>query len=676
MRALIVALVFSATTRAAPSTTTLVGPGALDHQLTSAVGSFSVIGATVAAKDAWVFWDSAAAETDDGDIALDARRPENGEVGVVVRASWPGLDLEGLDGYLVAVRDGELRVERLDRGVATLLGAATVPVAHNVRLTVAMHGARLEALVAGAKVVVEDGGHRMGRVGLRARAAGIAPIVVEGLKLQRAQGVAEVPPSERIPSTDLRLVVVDDKDLSRIDPALRTWSTFKSRLASRPRTSLMMDTRQRSALLRSGVVPISVSSDVPWRAFAPASPGGAGGYLDVDGVEAALRGLAAAHPHVARVEEIGRSLKGRPLLALVIGDGASTASAEPAFLLNGAHHGSELMAVDSVVVAARWLLESRFTDDDAKRIVHDAETWCVPLVNPDGLAAFFDNSARAGRKNGRDVDRNENVDPWDGVDLNRNYPFQWGALGERASRRWPLHRFFRGEGAGSEPETQAMMRIARERRFVAAISFHTLSTALLAPYTVRGVRSPEPDVARTVAQDLVNALPAATAGQRAFKVGREIYAVDGTDQDWHRHENGTLAYILEGRRHNTLDVRVRAAIIHEERALWRGLMMRVLDGPTLRVSVRDVEGRPLDAVVAVDGTRTFQGERWRTRSLDGAYFLPLDAPRKLRVHAEADGCMSTSVDVAAGATNVEITLNALIGPELRDDGPRGSPVVP
>ena len=652
MLALIAALVWAGAAQAA--TTTLVGPTALDGQLTSARGVFSIDAGRLTASDAEVFWDAAAAETDDGEILLEASVPTGGEVGVVVRASWDALDVEGLDGYVVVGGGGKLRVERMDRGVPTVLQVVPLPMAQQMRLAVTVRGAQIDARVGAVHVVAEDSRYRMGRVGLHVHgSAAQSPVVVELLRLQLPQSVSEVPSAERIPSGDLRMIVVDDADLPRVDTKVRRWSSFKSLLRARPRTVLVMNAQQRAALAHDGVVAVSASSDVPWRAFAKPSPGGAGGYLDVDGVEAALRGLALAHPDVARVEQIGRSVQGRPLLALVISDGA--ADPEPAFLLNGAHHGSELMSVDSVLAAARWLLENRTTDVDAAHIVRDSEVWCVPLVNPDGLAAFFDRSARAGRKNGRDVDGNGRVDPWDGVDLNRNYPFEWGGLGERASRRWPLHRFFRGAAGGSEPETQAMMGIARDRRFVAAISFHTLSTVLLAPYTVRGARSPEPDAPRLVGEALVAALPV-LAGQRAFKVGREIYAVDGTDQDWHRHQNGTLAYILEGRRHNTLDLRARAAILDEEREVWRGLLLRVLDGPTLRIVVTDDADRPLDAVVTLDVFRTFQGERWRTRGSDGSFFSPLASAVKLRARAEAVGHASAVVDVAAGATDAGLIL--------------------
>ena len=653
MRALIAVLVLAGALpaqTATTTTTTLIGPAALDAQRTSVLGSFSNDGAHLSALDARVFWDAAAAETDDGEVILEASA-QDGEVGVIVRASWEALDMEGLDGYAIVVGEGSLRIERMDRGVSTVLRRVPLPAATRMRLAVTMRGPLIEARVGDVYAGAEDARYGMGRVGLHAHAN--SAVIVEGLRLKLPQSVAEVPASERIPSGDLRMVVIDANELPRVNAKARRWSSFASVLRARPRTAFVMNAQQRAALAQAGVVPVSMSSDVPWRAFAKPSLGGAGGYSDVEGVEVALRSLAQRHTDVARVEVIGRSLQGRPLLALVVSDGAT--DPEPAFLLNGAHHGSELMSVDSVVAAAQWLLENRATNKDAARIVHDSEVWCVPLVNPDGLAAFFDHSARAGRKNGRDVDGNGRVDPWDGVDLNRNYPFKWGSLGERASRRWPLHRFFRGSTAGSEPEAQAMMAIARNRRFVAAISFHTLSTVLLAPYTVRGARSPEPDAPGLVGKALVDAMPV-LPGQRPFKVGREIYAVDGTDQDWHRYENGTLAYILEGRRHNTLDLRARATILDEERELWRGLLLRVLNGPSLRVVVSDAAGRPLDAVVSVDGVTTFQGERWRTRSSDGSFFSSLRAPGKLGVRADAVGFTTAVIELAPGESDARLIL--------------------
>ena len=82
--------------------------------------------------------------------------------------------------------------------------------------------------------------------------------------------------------------------------------------------------------------------------------------------------------------------------------------------------------------------------------------------------------------------------------------------------------------AASEPETRAVMRLAIAEHFFASVSFHSGTLAVLAPYTIDGVRDPEPDLARIIAHQAYRAMPRHPQGPVEFK--RNLYAVDGTDQ--------------------------------------------------------------------------------------------------------------------------------------------------
>ena len=76
-----------------------------------------------------------------------------------------------------------------------------------------------------------------------------------------------------------------------------------------------------------------------------------------------------------------------------------------------------------------------------------ARLWVVPNLNPDGVA-------RRTRQNAR------------GVDLNRNFPSDWQANGERGSPEYP------GPEALSEPETRAAAALVRRVRPDVTIWFH------------------------------------------------------------------------------------------------------------------------------------------------------------------------------------------------------------
>jgi hypothetical protein len=120
---------------------------------------------------------------------------------------------------------------------------------------------------------------------------------------------------------------------------------------------------------------------------------------------------------------IGRSVKGRPIVAYRKGD-ADPATARRTVVLLGQMHGNETAGVTT----ARWVRDHVAVRDDVV-------VWVIPTMNPDGLA-------RGTRTNAH------------GVDLNRNWPMNW-----RRSRRGIT---WSGPHAASEPETRAMMRFLRQ----------------------------------------------------------------------------------------------------------------------------------------------------------------------------------------------------------------------
>ncbi len=385
-----------------------------------------------------------------------------------------------------------------------------------------------------------------------------------------------------------------------------------------------------------------------------------------DHVEATLKQLALAHPCRARLVKLGESHQKRAVWALAIGDDLD--APRPSVLLNGAHHGDEPLSVAFALDAARALLADG--DPRTARLRRSLHHWVVPLVNPDGLVVHrreakrlgrdpgTDNGRSPGRKNGRDNDGDGRFGPNDGVDLNRNYPFQWGYLGEAGSTSAYALRIYRGPDAGSEPETQAMMALARREVFAGAISFHIGAVAILVPYTIDRTRSPEPNVAWSVARAMSVAIvkhPSAS-GVRHYPVQRNLYAVDGTDQDWHLHAHGTQAYIVEGSLRAT-PTRRRADAVKAIRGSWMGLGERLLDGPAVMGRVVDAEGHPVAAQVHLAEVRHHEGESWRARCRDGHFTRFVDTPGNYHLEVKVDGYPVVKHPVSIeGLTDVAVRL--------------------
>ena len=345
------------------------------------------------------------------------------------------------------------------------------------------------------------------------------------------------------------------------------------------------------------------------------------------------------------------SRQGRPILALHIAQDPDQQQDKPSLLLNGAHHGHELLSVDYALDAGRWLLESE--DVLAVRARSKLDVWLVPLVNPDGnfTTLHLDAGPKRGRKNGREVVQDCHFDPaTEGVDLNRNYPFQWGGLGERGSSSETSSPYYRGPTEASEPETRALMALNDQHRFLAALSYHTNGSLLIAPYTIDGVPNPEPSMAWLLAQRL------ATLSPQPYRVVRSMYPVDGTDQDWHYHEHGTLAYIVEGSHHNPWDPEVRAQSREGVMPFLPGLVAEILDGLRIDGQVF-ADGKPVPAAISLVQEQTHAGEQWTARARDGRFYRLVPEPGTYRVIAEWGGeRMEADVTVSRGAASVEISF--------------------
>lgn len=438
------------------------------------------------------------------------------------------------------------------------------------------------------------------------------------------------------------------------------WGTPLQRFPGKPPTvALRMGPVGVERAYCEGPELMDVTNELPWKFVDPAyrkyskrGPVRTGrgfdltrSYKNVKMVNDLLRAWHQRFPQRTLLREIGRSRKGRPILALAIADGVKPGDPRPSVLLNGTHHGNEPVSTEFVLDAIQQLVE-RDRPRGLRAIRRHLVVWAVPMVNPDGNWGFFENTKRLGRKNGRDLDGDGRWTMRDGVDLNRNYPFKWGALGERGSQSEPLSRYYRGDRPGSEPEVQAMMALADRERFAASISFHTGTVAVLAPYTIDDLRNPSPNEAWSVAEEIVEGLPRHPDGKR-FEVAKQLYSVDGTDQDWHRHTHGTLALLVEGVRRTPRNMRQRDALVRAARPLWIRLFNRYLQGPSITGKVTDQKGRPVHAEVRIREVTQREGERWMTRCRDGQYDRYLAKPGRYTLEVRARGFAPFPVAVYA-----------------------------
>ena len=127
---------------------------------------------------------------------------------------------------------------------------------------------------------------------------------------------------------------------------------------------------------------------------------------------------------------LGFSVEGRPILAERLGTPGGRR-----VLVIGVIHGDE---DDGVAI----IDELR-----SKPVPDGVELWIVESMNPDGQANRVRHNGNA-------------------VDLNRNFPYKWGPIGE------PGNSQYAGLGPASEPETQALVNFISQLQPDIAIWYH------------------------------------------------------------------------------------------------------------------------------------------------------------------------------------------------------------
>ncbi len=205
--------------------------------------------------------------------------------------------------------------------------------------------------------------------------------------------------------------------------------------------------------------------------------------------EAWMDSLHALYPNVISAKwSIGQSGQGRDIWCFRVSDNPEVDESEPEVLIDGMHHAREIMASEFPVMFAEYLAQNYGVDPELTWLVDNRELYIIPIVNPDGFVYNETTDPNGGgmwRKN-----RRNNGDGTYGVDLNRNYPYQWG-YNDSGSSPYGSSDTYRGPSAGSEPETQAMMAFINSREIRTHDSVHTYSNLLLFPWGYTYTHSPD-----------------------------------------------------------------------------------------------------------------------------------------------------------------------------------------
>ena len=280
---------------------------------------------------------------------------------------------------------------------------------------------------------------------------------------------------------------------------------------------------------------------------------------------------------VYKLMEIGTSTQDElPFWAVKLSFNADIDEDEPRTLILGQCHSEEILGVEIVMDIMYMFLHPDEFETELQTLVgilYSSEVWIVPTYNPEGLSVVH-GYEEAGewiqdvsyRKNKMDANHNGIFDfdingygnDIDGVDLNRNYGFNW-IFGDEFLETdsgcssnpsyVSNYDYYRGEAPFSENETSAIRDLALEHDFTLSIAYHSSRSGCVAerviyPWAWGGAKtSPDYSVIQPLGQKIAE-LTSSESGSGNYHFAGSS-SPKGNAHDWFYKETGCIQYLIE-----------------------------------------------------------------------------------------------------------------------------------
>lgn len=293
--------------------------------------------------------------------------------------------------------------------------------------------------------------------------------------------------------------------------------------------------RQRETLQADGI-DLQSTSDLTWVSF-PA------GYRTYDDMLTFLLERHDRYPALLHLYDVGDSWEKQNGLAnrdLYVARLTSPQGPDnkPKLFVVAEHHAREIITPEIAMDFIDDLLQHYGQDPMVTWLLDNREIWVMPMANPDGHARAA--QGQHWRKNTNRTDAcNQGAPPNSyGVDLSRNYGYEWGQ--PAGSSAEPCNLTYRGAAPFSEPETQALRDLIPEKQFAFLISLHAYGDEVLYPWAYTW--NPAPDAASLRALADRMAAPGGYTAMQATGIG---YMSSGDEIDWSYGELGIPSFVIE-----------------------------------------------------------------------------------------------------------------------------------
>ena len=268
--------------------------------------------------------------------------------------------------------------------------------------------------------------------------------------------------------------------------------------------------------------------------------GSMGGFHSRDEHISICNYLANTYPNiVSPLIQIGQSHNGVNIYAQRISDNPTVKeSDEGNVYFDGLIHAREPISGEVLLYYLYWLVENYGTNPEATYLINNRQIYMVTVVNPDGYKYNENEYVNSGSFGSWRKNRRNNGSSY-GVDLNRNFGYQWG-YDDIGSSPSPSSDTYRGPAAFSEPETQAIRDFILQVQPSIGLNCHTASGVFINPYGYSGIPTAY-EYYSEFAGDFAHYLNY-PYGTSAEMLG---YPSNGTARDWMHHDAQMFTWVPE-----------------------------------------------------------------------------------------------------------------------------------
>jgi len=258
--------------------------------------------------------------------------------------------------------------------------------------------------------------------------------------------------------------------------------------------------------------------------------------------------LANDFPNIVKLNIIGITEEGRNIVVMRIGGGLPN---RPAIFIEGGIHAREWISPATVT----FIVNELVTNPANRDLLDYYDFFVLPVTNPDGYE-YSHSKDRMWRKNrGQSRTLLNIISNCKGVDLNRNFAYNWGEdlqfLSAQGGTPMPCLETYIGDKSFSEAETQAIKNfvLLNRKNIVAYLAYHSFGQKILYPWS--HTKDKVPDWAELHHMANAMAAPAfeASGGKDYYQIGTAAdlqYLASGGSDDWARGVAGIKwVYLIE-----------------------------------------------------------------------------------------------------------------------------------